>query len=121
MDDPLQMVDERGVIDACGEGITFTTTWSVEEQCPKASVTVSVYVVVAAGLANGLDMLVALRPVDGLQEYNTPPDPDNCVLLPLQIVTSVPAFATTGEGCPMTIPDCEIAGEQLPMSCTHTE
>ena len=45
---PTQIVAALAVIDAVGNGLTVTTTWSVFTQ-PLASVPVTVYVVVAVG------------------------------------------------------------------------
>ena len=46
-----------------------------------------------AGEATGLEQFTQLNPVDGLHEYEIPPDPTRVVLSPEQIVTSFPAFA----------------------------
>jgi hypothetical protein len=48
-----------------GSGFTVTTTESISEQ-PLASVPVTVYDVVAAGVAVGLAQLVQERPVEGV-------------------------------------------------------
>jgi len=45
-------------VGATAEGLTDTTTWSVDAQAPVTLVTVNVYVVVAAGDAIGLAILV---------------------------------------------------------------
>ena len=60
-------------------------------------VPVTVYVVVAVGLAVTLAVFVAFKPVDGLHEYVVAPLAVNTVLVPLQMVASVPA-STVGTG-----------------------
>jgi hypothetical protein len=85
---------------AVGGETTFTTTTSVFEH-PDA-LTVTVYVVVDAGLATGFEIVVELKPAPGLQEYDVPPLADNVVEAPLQIVTSVPALAA-GKGVTVTV------------------
>jgi hypothetical protein len=74
---------------------TVTTTTSVLVHVPL--VTVTVYEVVPAGEAVGFAVVVLLNPAAGLQEYVPPPVAESVVELPLQMTTSVPAFAT-GEG-----------------------
>ena len=58
--------------------------------------------VVLVGFATGLAIVVELKPVAGLQLYEIPPLADNVVNVPLQIVTSLPAFAV-GKGFTVTI------------------
>lgn len=60
---PAQMVTS-GPASAVRLPVVITTS-SVEEQVPFDTVTV--YVVVAAGVATGFAMLALLRPVEGLQ------------------------------------------------------
>jgi hypothetical protein len=61
---PVQIVVALAVIVALGAFTTVTVTWSVFTQ-PFASVPVTVYVVVAVGLAVTAAVFVALKPVDG--------------------------------------------------------
>ena len=63
--EPSQIVVALGVIVANGWFTTFTVTVSVSTQ-PFASVPVTVYVVVAVGLATTLAVLLVARPVAGL-------------------------------------------------------
>jgi hypothetical protein len=93
---PTQIVATLAVIDAVGNGLTVTTTWSVFTQ-PLASVPVTVYVVVAVGEAVTLAVFVALKPVDGLHTYVAAPLATKLVDDPSQIAASFPA-ATTGNG-----------------------
>ena len=60
--------------------------------------------VVAVGFAVGFETIVELNPADGLQEYVLPTtDPPPIVVLPpLQIIASLPAFAT-GNGFTLTV------------------
>ena len=53
--------------------------------------------VVVVGLAVTLAPVVALKPVDGLQTYELVPVAVNTVLVPSQIVASIPA-STVGTG-----------------------
>src|SRR6185312_13986236 len=66
--------------------VTFTESLKVPPQAPVSTI-VTVYVVVTVGLATGLEMLVALKPVEGLQLYDIPPLADRVVELPLHIAT----------------------------------
>jgi transketolase N-terminal domain/subunit len=50
---------------AVGRGFTVTTTSSLAEHAPEETITV--YVIVAPGLAVGLATFVALSPVEGVQ------------------------------------------------------
>ena len=56
---------------ATGIVLTLTITASVAEHVPL--LTVTVYVVVADGLATGFEIFVALKPVAGDHEYVPPP------------------------------------------------
>ena len=73
----------------CVVGATlFTNDWLyTTEVCP---VPVTVYVVVTVGLAIGDAQVVQESPVDGDQEYATPPVAVNGAFPPTQIVTSEP-------------------------------
>ena len=93
---PTQIVVALAVIDAVGNGLTVTTTWSVFTH-PFAFVPVTVYVVVALGLAVTLAVFVALKPVDGLHTYVAAPLATKLVDEPAQIAASFPAL-TTGNG-----------------------
>ena len=62
---PSQIVVALGVIVANGWFTTFTVTVSISTQ-PFASVPVTVYVVVALGLATTLEVFVVANPVTGL-------------------------------------------------------
>src|ERR1051326_6986495 len=77
---------------ATGEGFTVTMTVAVAEQPPLE--TVSVYVVVAVGVATGFWHVEQLRLADGAQEYVLPPLPFRVVFCPEQIVALLPALAT---------------------------
>ena len=92
----MQMTVVPDATDTLGEGLTVTDTASVAEH-PFASVTITEYMVVDAGLATGLEIVVLLKPVEGLQLYVTPPDAESVVLVPLQMLTSDPAFAEESE------------------------
>ena len=69
---------------------------------PFASVTRTVYVVVADGEASGLLILTSDNPVAGLQKYVVPPPAFNVVNDPLQMVSSFPASAV-GKGFIVTV------------------
>ena len=66
------MEGEFGVTETFKFGVTVTVTASVAEQL-FASVTVTVYVEVADGVANGLYIVVLLNPPAGDHKYDTPP------------------------------------------------
>ena len=63
------MVGFAGVITATGLGFTVTITLAVDGHKPEAFFAVKVYVVVVSGVATGLAIFVALRPVAGDHEY----------------------------------------------------
>jgi hypothetical protein len=65
VDPPAQIVAALALIVANGWFTTFTVTVSVSTH-PFASVPVTVYVVVALGLATTLEVFVVAKPVDGL-------------------------------------------------------
>jgi hypothetical protein len=83
---PLQMVAEAGVTVITGFGFTVTVTVAVFLH-PLASVPVTVYVVVAKGLAVTVAPEAGANPVTGLHVYVTAPAAVSVVLLPLHIVT----------------------------------
>ena len=74
---------------------TKTVTVSVVGQIPLSTVTI--YVVVEEGKANGLATVVLLNPAAGVQVKVEPPGPvglpPNCTLSPKQMVVSFPALA----------------------------
>src|SRR5450759_2214577 len=84
---PLRLPDSKS--NACVEP-------AVAPVHPLASVTVRVYVVVAEGLAIGVQLEASSRPAAGDQEQETPPEPVSCVEAPLQIVAVPDAFAVGG-------------------------
>jgi hypothetical protein len=90
---------------AVSEVCTLTVTCAVSEH-PFASVTVTVYVVVAEGLATGLEPVVALKPVAGPQVYEVPPLALKVTLFPVQIVTLFPALAL-GNGFTVTVTEAD--------------
>ena len=73
--------------------------------------------VVVVGLAVTLAVFVAFKPVDGLHEYVVAPLAVNTVLVPLQMVASVPA-ETTGNWSTFTVVT-ELVAEH-PLSVTVT-
>ncbi len=96
------------LVRAAGDaGVTFTVMASVAVQ-PSSSVTVSVYVVVAPGLATGLATLGSFNPAAGLHEkvYGVSPllaVPFSCWDEPSQMVTLFgPALAVSEQGCAWT-------------------
>jgi hypothetical protein len=76
-----------------GKSFTVTVTASVFTH-PLASVPVTVYVVVAVGVATTLAVFVVAKPVTGLHTYVEAPVAVSVVLAPLQIVASLPATTT---------------------------
>ena len=98
----VQTVVADAVITATGgaQGLTVTVTVTVAEQ-PFTSVTVIVYVDVAAGLAVTVAPDVALSPVAGLQAYIVPPVTVMLILPPVHI-TGAAGFAV-GEGKGFTV------------------
>jgi hypothetical protein len=62
--------------------IVTVTVGALTEEQPAPSVTVSVYVVVADGDAEGAQLFGLSSPVAGLQEQETPPDPASGVEIP---------------------------------------
>ena len=80
-------------------------------------VPVTVYVVVAVGLAVTLAVFVAFKPVDGLHEYVVAPLAVKVVLVPLQMVASVPA-ETTGNWFTFTVVTVLVV--EHPLSVTVT-
>jgi len=92
---------------AVGWGSTVTVTdGALLEVQPFASVTVSVYVVVDAGVATGAQLAAFERPAAGAHEHDTPPDPDSGADAPAQISAEPPADAV-GRGFTVTaaLPD----------------
>ena len=81
-------------------------------------VPVTVYVVVTAGLAVTIAVLVPLKPVDGLHTYVVAPVAVKVVFPPAQMVASTPA-ATTGNGVTTTVVTALVA-EQPFASVTVT-
>jgi hypothetical protein len=103
--DPVSGADWPGLIvvepaaTAMGSGlIVIVTVGLLVEDWPNASTTVSVYVVVAAGLANGEHDVASSRPVAGVHEQETPPEPDNEAVPPPQKIADPDATATGGGG-----------------------
>ena len=96
---PLQMVEALSVILALGAFTTFTTTWSVLEH--PLVVPVTVYVVVTDGLADNVAFVPTIVE-PSLHEYVAAPLAVKVVLVPLQMVASVPA-ETTGNWFTFTV------------------
>jgi len=80
--------------------VTVTVTTSVAEH--PLLVTVTVYVVVTAGLATGFAIVVELNPAAGVQLYDVPPLAFNVADDPVQMLTSLPASAA-GSGITVTV------------------
>jgi hypothetical protein len=96
---------------AVGRGSTVTVTvGALFDTQPLASVTVSEYVVVAAGEAVGAQLDAFERPVAGAHTHETPPEPDRGVEEPAQI-SAEPAATAVGRGLTVTtaLPDAEPA------------
>lgn len=100
VDAPLQIVTLALVV-AVGTVFTVITTVDVAVQ-PLPFVTVTVYVVVAAGVATGLEIIELLKEPDGDQEYVPPPLATNVVEEPLQILAADPALET-GKALTVTV------------------
>ncbi len=99
---PAQIAAEPETV-AVGLGFTVTVTVGafVETQ-PFASVTLSVYVVVAAGEAEGEQLDALESPAAGTHEHDAPPDPERGVAPPAQI-DAVPPATAVGFGLTVTI------------------
>lgn len=91
VDAPLQIVTFALVV-AVGAVFTVITTVDVAVH-PLEFVTVTVYVVVALGVATGVGEVELLNDPEGDQAYDTPPLAANVVDEPLQILTADPALA----------------------------
>ncbi len=76
----------------------FTVILTESIPVPQISVMVSVYVVVAVGLAIGFWQVIQLKVAPGDQEKAPAPLPKSVVLLPGHIVASVPALAEGDAG-----------------------
>ena len=100
------------VMAGVGSGLTVTVT-DVAAEHPLASVTVTEYVVVAAGLT---EMEAVFCPL--LQEYEVPPEAVSVVGSPLQMTLSP---VITGDGSGFTVTVTEVAAEQPLASVTVTE
>src|SRR6218665_2049527 len=74
---------------------TVTVTASVPEHPPLEAVTV--YVVVAVGVATGLAMLALLNPVVGNHVYVVPPEAPSVAVPPQASVMSAPALTEGNE------------------------
>jgi hypothetical protein len=83
--EPEQMVTSDPAL-ATGNGFTVTITLS--EAVPQELVAVTVKVLVITGLTVMLDVVAPV-----FHKYVVPPEADNVVEVPEQIVTSEPAFA----------------------------
>jgi hypothetical protein len=84
-----------------GLGVTLTVTAAIFTQ-PAAEVPVTVYVVVAVGLADGFAQFVQDNPVAGAQVYVEAPVAVSVVDVPWHIVTFEPAL-TVGIGATVTV------------------
>jgi hypothetical protein len=92
---PLHIVTFEPAV-TVGGGLTVTVTLALEEH--PALVTVTVYVVVVVGLAEGLETVVLLNPVDGLQLYEVPPLAVSVTLPLLQITGALGLMLALGKG-----------------------
>jgi hypothetical protein len=98
---------------ADGRASTVTVTdGALTETQPLASVTVSVYVVVAAGDADGAQLEGFESPAAGAQTHDTPPEPDSGVAAPAQI-SAEPEATAVGLGLTVT----EALPEDVPAQC----
>jgi hypothetical protein len=96
-EEPWQ-IDVEPLTVAFGNGLTVIVTVGLfVEAHPLASLTVNVYVVVAEGLARGVQLFALSRPVAGVQEQETPPEPERGAEPPAQIVAVPEATAVGGE------------------------
>lgn len=91
------------LITAVGFGFTVTVTCAVPVQ--PFEVPVTVYVVVAVGLAVTTAPVVGVNPVVGLQLYVVAPLAVSEALLPLQIVADAGETVTTGLGLTVNVPE----------------
>jgi len=69
-------------------------------------------VVVVAGVAIGLLILVELNPLDGDHKYDVPPEAIKVVGEPLQTVTLLPVL-TTGNGSTVTITEFDAEPQEF--------
>jgi hypothetical protein len=110
--------NELIVVDVAATTVTVTVALLVETQ-PLASVTVSAYVVVAAGEAVGEQLLALESPAAGDQEQLTPPEPLSGVEEPATIV-AVPEATAVGREFTVTVVVAEVAKQPF-ASVTLTE
>jgi hypothetical protein len=96
---PPSQIEVVPVTVTTGEGVTVMVTVAVDEQPDVVPVTV--YVVVPAGDATGLETEGSLRPVTGSQLYEVAPLALNEVDVPEQIVAAPPAVRE-GKGVTLT-------------------
>ena len=98
---------------AAGLASTVTVTnGALFETQPFASVTVRVYVVVAAGEADGAQLAGFDRPAAGAHRQDTPPEPESGVDAPAQI-SADPEAAAVGRGLTVTV----ALPEDVPAQC----
>ena len=72
-----------------GTGLTVTVTVGLfDEVHPLPAVTVSVYTVVIVGVATGAQLDASSRPLAGVQEHDTPPEPVRGAGSPAQTVAA---------------------------------
>ena len=64
---PPEQIIASGPVNAVGSELTFTVTVSLFEHPVLGYMAVNIYVVVADGLADGLAILVELKPTEGVQ------------------------------------------------------
>jgi PII-like signaling protein len=99
---PLQRMGAAGLTVIVGFGLMVTVTVDVLVQ-PLASVPVTVYVVVAEGLAETVAPVVADSPVPGLHAYVFPPTPFSSTDPPLQSTGADGLTEMVGFGLMVTV------------------